>query len=396
MSAETETSAAAARRGRRRPSWVRLVRRAWRELSDVGQWRDAGKQEFSYVRMAIGYLRADRALRVAIGLLAMMMFPLALVMQFNPMGPHGVPARIVHMSVAVLGLLLGIRWLVGRWPTVRQATWFLVVSDVLLSVGVGILSDPTARICGTLHLAMMGLYAGFLLGWRILLLHCVYALLFIGGLTGYAILAEGRTLLDLYVYTTPAITTVVGLPVVIQVIVEAGRHGVATITEEWNVDGLTGAYSRRAMRVASHRMASRAGEDALVLVGALDLDGFKQYNDTYGHGAGDQLLQEVTALLKTVPRMVVGRYGGDEFGFLAFRDGPEDAANTVAEVRSLLGERTHPEDMRIPGSVGVVIAPARDRGRLAEFAEIADELLYQAKRSSSDSLIVRDLTTKPG
>ncbi|MCA0154981.1 GGDEF domain-containing protein [Tsukamurella sp. M9C] len=343
---------------------------------------------------AIRYLHGERTLRIAVALLAMMMLPLALVMQFNPMGPQGVPARVVHLSVAVIGFLLGVRWLVGRWPSAREAMWFLFLSDLFIGIAVAVLSDPTARICGTIHLAMVGLFAAFFLGWRILLLHCVYALLLIAGLTGHAILTEGRTLVDLYVYTTPAITTVVGLPVVIQVVVELGRHGAANITQEWNVDSLTGAYSRRGMNLAIRRTARRATDDGVVLVGALDLDGFKQFNDTRGHGAGDQLLRDVVDRLKTVPRVLVGRFGGDEFGIVAFRGGSEDAARTLGELRALLRPRDATDDGRIPGSLGIVIAPGSDRSRVDDLALDADAALYEAKRSATSAVVVRDLAQR--
>lgn len=343
---------------------------------------------------AIRYLNGERILRVSVALLAMMMLPLAAVMQFNPMGPSGTPARLVHMSAAVIGFLLGLRWLVGRWPSAREAIWFLFLSDLLIGVAVTVLSDPTARICGTIHIAMVGLFAAFFLGWRILLLHCVYALLLIAGLTAYAILADGRTLLDLYVYTTPAITTVVGLPVVIQVVVELGRHGVADLTKEWNVDSLTGAYSRRGMNLAIRRTAKRATDDGLVVVAALDLDRFKQFNDTHGHGAGDQLLRDVAARLKTVPRLVVGRHGGDEFGLVAFRDGRGDAMTTIEELRALVVPRGDHDETGIPGSLGIVIAAGRDRARLDALALAADEALYEAKRSTTSAVVVRDLALR--
>lgn len=344
---------------------------------------------------AIRYLNGERALRIAVALLAMMMLPLALVMQFNPMGPEGVPARVAHLTVAVIGFLLGLRWLVGSWPTYREAVWFLLASDLFIGIAVGVLSDPTARICGTIHIAMLGMYAAFLLGWRILLLHCVYALLLIAGLTGYAIVADGRTVQDLYVYTTPAITTVVGLPVVIQAIVETGRHGAAKLTEEWNIDSLTGAYSRRGMNFAVRGTARRVAATGVVLVGALDLDGFKRFNDSHGHGAGDQLLRDVVTRLKSVPRLIVGRFGGDEFGIVGFREGPEDAARTIDELRRLLSSRDGDgaDDAGIPASLGIALAPvSSDRDRLAELAGIADEMLYAAKRSPADALLVRDLT----
>lgn len=378
-------------RGRRRTSWRRLIGRARRELLDPQGWRSAGAEEYAFTTESLRFIRGQRALRIIVATLAMMMLPLAVVMQFNPMGPHGLPARSIHLTVAVAGFLLGVRWLMGPWPRAREATRFLFAADVLIGVGVSILSDPTARICGTIHLAMLGMFAAFFLGWRILLVHCVYSLVLIGGLTGYAILAEARTPMDLYVYTTPAITTVVGLPVIIQVVVEAGRFGLTRVSREWYIDSLTGVYNRRGMDLAMRRAVHRTSGDDVLVAGVLDLDGFKRYNDGHGHAAGDQMLVDVAARLHAVPRLLVGRNGGDEFVVFAVRVGTDDATRTVDELRALLHGRGDPADAGIAASLGVVLAPGRDADRLAELALEADKALYEAKRSATSAVVVRDL-----
>ncbi|MET9326710.1 GGDEF domain-containing protein [Tsukamurella sp. NPDC003166] len=347
--------------------------------------------EFAFATEAIGFVRGTGPLRIAVASLAMMMLPLGMVMQFNPMGPHGTVARTVQLSAALLGFGLGLQWLRGSWPTARQAIRFLFFADLLLGVGVSVLSDPTARICGSIHLAMLGLFAAFFLGWRLLLVHCVYALLLISGLTAFAIAFDERTLLDLYVYTTPAITTVVGLPVVIQVVVEVGRAGMTRVSREWYIDSLTGVYNRRGMGFAVRRAIDRHGEPGGVfVVGALDLDEFKLFNDSHGHFAGDELLSAVAARLKSVPHLFVARNGGDEFGVFALRSDMAAAERTVERLRDLVRRRTDgPAAPGIPASMGIVLAPIRDSDRLDAIATSADEALYAAKRSATDAVVVR-------
>ncbi|GAA1088724.1 GGDEF domain-containing protein [Tsukamurella spumae] len=357
----------------------------------MGEWRTAGIAEFAFTTEAIRFIHGTGLLRIAIASLAMMMLPLALVMQFNPMGPHGVVLRTVQVGSALLGFGLGLQWLKGRWPTARQAIKFLLLADLLIGVAASVLSDPTARICGAIHLAMLGLFAAFFLGWRVLLVHCIYSLLLIGGLTAYAIAFDGRTLLDLYVYTTPAIATVVGLPVIIQVVVEAGRAGITRVSKEWYMDSLTGVYNRRGMDLAVRRATARhGGSDGVFVVGALDLDEFKLFNDTRGHFAGDELLSTVAARLHSVPRLIVARNGGDEFSVLAIRSDAEAAQRTVEQLRALVRQRTGgPEAPGLPASMGIVLAPVDDRDRLDSLAADADEALYEAKRSATDAVIVR-------
>lgn len=387
-----------ARRGhRRRPTARRLLRGAVRALTDWPAWRIAGREEFAFSTEALRSLRAIGAMRVTVASLAIMMLPLAVVSELNPMGPNTPLKTAVHLAMALGGLALGVYWLVRPWPTARGAIWFLAISDALLGVGGSLMSDPTARICAMIHLGMLGMFAAFLLGWRILLLHCAYALLVIGGMTAYAITFEGRSLMDLYVYTTPAITTVVGLPVVVQVVVELGRRGTTRVATEWYVDVLTGVFNRRGMEVAVRRAVTRrTTESSLYVVATLDLDGFKKYNDTHGHFAGDELLETVALRLReAVPASLIARNGGDEFGVFAVRDDPAAAAATVEALRSLVRPRgAGPGDGRIAGSVGVVVSRACGRDRLQEQAALADDALYEAKRSASSAVVVRDRTRR--
>ena len=384
------------RRGhRRRPSVRRLARGAWRALTDWPAWRTAGRAEFAFATEAMRALGAIGALRVTVAGLAIMMLPLAIISEFNPMGPNTPLKLAVHLGIALGGFALGVYWLVQPWPTARGAIWFLVISDILLGVGGSLMSDPTARICAMIHLGMLGMYAAFLLGWRILLVHCAYSLLLIGGMTAYSIAFEGRSLADLYVYTTPAITTVVGLPVVVQVVVELGRRGATRVSTEWYVDSLTKVFNRRGMEVAVGRsVARRTTESSHYVVAILDLDDFKTYNDTYGHFAGDELLASVAQRLRdSLPDALVARNGGDEFGVFAIREDREGAAGLVEALRRFVLPRCGPGvDGAVAGSVGVVVRRGGGREGLREQAALADEALYEAKRSATTAIVVKDFT----
>ncbi|KXP01479.1 GGDEF domain-containing protein [Tsukamurella pseudospumae] len=324
--------------------------------------------------------------------LAISMLPMGLVMQFNPVGPHGVLARTLHLGSNVAAVALGVWWLLRPWPTARGAIWFLVLSDLAFGVALTVLSAPEARICGTIHLAMLGMYAAFLLGWRILVLHCGYTLLLIAGYTQYAIWFEGRTLMDLYIFTTPAIATVVGLPVVIQVIVEMGRRSMTRVVAEWHIDELTGGFNRRGMKLAVMRSVTRAAALGVYVVGMIDLDGFKKYNDTHGHFAGDELLREVARTLQSLgDDVLVARNGGDEFGVFAIRRTHADARRLVEDLRALIAVRGDPSTGLV-ASAGAIIAAAGVNDPLDDLATTADAALYEAKRSTETSVVVHDLT----
>ncbi|GAA3677476.1 GGDEF domain-containing protein [Lentzea roselyniae] len=163
--------------------------------------------------------------------------------------------------------------------------------------------------------------------------------------------------------------------------VEIGRH-----------DGGTGlATKARWTELAENRIADARAQGTRPTVLVIDLDHFKQVNDTYGHMAGDALLQEVADVLRKVVRSEdpVGRFGGEEFVVLL---GDGEHAGVVAE-------RTRAEIARIevlcdggPGklpvfvagrtaSVGVAMAPAEREVSLGELMRAADHALYAAKKA---------------
>jgi len=161
--------------------------------------------------------------------------------------------------------------------------------------------------------------------------------------------------------------------------------------EEALHDLLTGLPNRRLFleRCADLLDVAAVGEQfALLLV---DLDGFKEVNDTMGHLAGDLLLHEVGQRVKSVvgPADVAARLGGDEFAILV--PGILDAgagARRAAQLRESLRApfAIDGRALSIDGSVGVSLAPrhGRDVGELLRCADIA---MYEAKRGALGVLV---------
>jgi diguanylate cyclase (GGDEF)-like protein/PAS domain S-box-containing protein len=138
--------------------------------------------------------------------------------------------------------------------------------------------------------------------------------------------------------------------------------------------------------------AGRAGEPRAVLV--MDLDGFKQVNDTLGHDRGDTLLSEVASRLTAALRETdtVARLGGDEFGVLL--DGASDlaAAATAAWKIQHACDQTFVIDdeiVRVSVSIGIALFPAHGK-TTPDLLRRADLAMYDAKRSG-DSHAVFDV-----
>ena len=157
------------------------------------------------------------------------------------------------------------------------------------------------------------------------------------------------------------------------------------------IDGLTGLYNRRRLEDdlgAAMRSANETGRP--VSVAMVDVDHFKQLNDTLGHQAGDDALRRVAATLRACLRGhdAVYRYGGEEFCVL-LPEAPAADAHAVAErIRATIaGDESMPT--AVPGrpltvSVGVATARGGDPG---ELLHRADEALYAAKQSGRNRVL---------
>jgi diguanylate cyclase (GGDEF)-like protein len=161
----------------------------------------------------------------------------------------------------------------------------------------------------------------------------------------------------------------------------ANLRDLATARDSALTDGLTGVANRRALEQEITRIGARATRDREPFgVILLDIDHFKQLNDTHGHDAGDQALVSVAKLLRDRSRAgdVVARYGGEEFVVLC--PGADiSAAGALAEsLREALEQYDGPP-AKFTASFGVAAFPASaaDPG---ELVRTADKALYTAKR----------------
>ena len=149
-------------------------------------------------------------------------------------------------------------------------------------------------------------------------------------------------------------------------------------------DSLTGLFNRMAILEALDRETTRSRrEKKPVGIIMADLDHFKHINDTYGHQAGDAVLQETARRMSTSVRAYdsVGRYGGEEF--LVVVSGSELGAAAELAERLRQGVAAQPvsvESAVIPVTVSLGVAVSADgAGRPEELLRQADEALYTAK-----------------
>ena len=157
--------------------------------------------------------------------------------------------------------------------------------------------------------------------------------------------------------------------------------------EEHGIDHLTKTYTRAAFEAKlahafePHRRKGekRAVEASLIFI---DLDKFKEVNDTLGHLAGDQTLKRAATLLHGALREddVLGRYGGDEFVVLLLDENQENARRVAENLRSALDDDPELKKLGITGSFGVCSSSMLGADISPEkLVERADHALYVAK-----------------
>jgi diguanylate cyclase (GGDEF)-like protein len=157
-------------------------------------------------------------------------------------------------------------------------------------------------------------------------------------------------------------------------------------------DPLTGLPNRALIMDRVEAMLARASEDDRpCAVMFIDLDDFKDINDTVGHGAGDQLLQIVARRLAAAlrPGDTVGRLGGDEFVVLLEGDGLAEGAEVVAErLLRTLGDPYHVDGvhpLHVGASIGIAFGTRATGSDLVRDADVA---LYGAKAAGRGRVVV--------
>ena len=116
----------------------------------------------------------------------------------------------------------------------------------------------------------------------------------------------------------------------------------------------------------------------------LDLDKFKQINDTYGHSAGDEVLKNVGAAISKIVREsdIVGRIGGDEFSILMPGASPVTVTKRISQIRSAISKMNFPwnhKNLIISGSIGRCDYLGQENEQ--EILNLADASMYKQKAS---------------
>lgn len=182
---------------------------------------------------------------------------------------------------------------------------------------------------------------------------------------------------------------------------ENARH-VQRIHELTITDDCTSLYNARHMNfileTEIYRSQRYSYEFSLVFI---DLDHFKQVNDTYGHLMGSRLLAEIGTMLKESCRLIdfAFRYGGDEFVILLPQTSKENACVVARRLHKMIREtkwlKSDDLNVTVTGSVGVASYPVDSKTKV-ELLHLADEAMYLVKNTSRDNVAAANIGVLPG
>jgi diguanylate cyclase (GGDEF)-like protein len=256
-----------------------------------------------------------------------------------------------------LGIAVVVAWL-RRMDAVLPV---LVAGGMLVAAAsAGVSVGGQGQLVSGFYLAVLGMYSGYFFSARVVRMLVVLATVTYGG----ALIVDWR--LDSPAYVIAVVVLVDGVTLIVSSLVQRLRSQAV-------LDPLTGLLNRRGLTNAAdglHAMdVRRQGTTTIVL---LDLDGFKEFNDTYGHDAGDRLLVDLATEWTTVLRRtdLLARTGGDEFVLVLPATDLTEAEVLVARMRL-----AHPFDW----SAGIVQWLPRESFETA--VRNADADMYRHKAS---------------
>jgi diguanylate cyclase (GGDEF)-like protein len=322
---------------------------------------------------------------------------------------------VLPIHLALLGIVLSRtqRWVVARRPLFR---FMFSTSSVLLAA---VAAHEMVAAFGPRSWSRTGVIDSF----------TEFGVLLLGGVVYFsaqaAIIGVGAVLLSTSRPTTrtvlgtkddnelEALTIALGavaaillvnMPAALAIIVVVSVIGnriaeLSQLQEDVRTDPKTGLLNIRGWREGAERALSRverANGSAAVLM--VDLDHFKSINDTWGHPAGDDMLEYVAHALRgaTRPSDIIGRFGGEEF-VVFLPDASADEAKLAGErIRRMISELHVPTTDKRGGpvaitnrttSIGVAIYPDHAKA-LGDLLQTADAAVYEAKENGRDQVRV--------
>lgn len=349
-------------------------------------WRESDQFEW-----LSGYLDARGLATPTRRLMALMSaalvgMPLGLLQ--GPDQQPAVTASVVACAAAV-GISYAVLWLRG-WPS-RGQSLMLIVSGGAVAVVTILVANPVIGLVSCNGLVVLSGYLAFFHSVRTVVCSIVVAVV-VGVVCALRVAAENPGSPVAVTGFWVVIEVCVAVPIAIVAVVRALGADVVRADH----DALTGVLNRRAFYERTTALLTAPSGELHLVVVMIDLDKFKQFNDTHGHVAGDQALTAVGWALRraTTGTAIIGRAGGEEFLVV------DSLAAVEAEAlpgRLCVAVAALPH--AVTASVGAAVVPftavVDPASAITELVRVADAAMYRAK-SGGGNRAVTDVSGRMG
>ena len=341
-------------------------------------WRQSGQFEWlSRYLHARGLAVPTRRLMVLF-CAALIPMPLGLV---GPPDPSNMASIVLLIASCAVGISFGLLYLRG-WPTRRQSL-ALVVTGGLVSAGCILAAEPVKALVSCSGLVVLGVYLAFFHSSKAVVCSMVVSIV-IGAVCAVRVIEAGLSSQIAISGFWVIVEVSAGVPLAVQALVRTLGADVVRSDQ----DALTGVLNRRAFYERARALLPLPGSDLRLIVIMIDLDKFKQVNDTFGHVAGDQVLTAVGWVLRQAnsTTAIIGRTGGEEF-LVMDTVSPDEAEHLPVRQCEAISALPH----SITASVGAAVAPFDAIGHRApaidKLVHVADTAMYRAKRNGGNQAV---------
>ena len=328
-------------------------------------------------------LRGNGLLKPARILIGLMVFSLGFTVLGKRLGTASEQVSSVPLDLIIgaLALIAGLAYPVFT-TTRNRSLQFVIASDVSIAVVVLTEADLDQRLLGSLVFGLIGTYIAFFHNMRAQLIHLLFSITVVVAACFGVFTEQPTTFFDTFGRILFAVSVICVIPFLTQIaLILLGNDAQGS-----ELDPLTDLLNRRglARRTAELvRSKSRIGQSLLVVV--IDIDNFKQFNDTFGHDVGDRVIIRTANRLTGWARSdaAIARVGGDEFIVVQIMP--------LADVGDLIS-RIHPAmnapiaEPRSTSSIGIAIhngiwtdSNAEEAG-IDALHRLADSAMYESKR----------------
>jgi len=348
-----------------------LLRQWWNEPGDYS-W----VVEFYRRRGLITALRANNAAGGVITALA------TVCLWFEDLiGPHWLShAVVIWMLVNSIGWT--VYWWFFPWPSARHAAALFAFADIGVAIATGLHADPLAALSTTPLFALPGSCIVFFYGPRANAAHLAFAAVTIVAAATWLALSDRPDAVALAIAKA-----LIALSVTVAIFppIQFGFWLIRSNSIESLTDPLTALANRRGLAdYLDRKLDTLTSSSEPLSVFVIDLDGFKNINDIYGHKIGDAVIARTAEQIRAAvgPSAFVARTGGEEFVVLDLLT--LQAAAAIAEnIRAAIEA---PGTPKATASVGVAVGPITNLAQFEAIHACADDTMYEAKRNGGNRI----------